>query len=142
MVLHAFRSRASSGELIPLGNLLSIREKADAGRLQRYNQLRDKGVAFNEAILEGAGKRLRPILMTAFTTVIGAVPLILSISPGHEARTVIGVVVMCGVGVATLITLFLVPLAYALFGRDTASPGTVGRQLRYELSQYELSQNN
>jgi multidrug efflux pump len=110
------------------------------------NQLRDKGLAFNEAILEGAGKRLRPILMTAFTTVIGAVPLVVSTGPGHEARTVIGVVVMCGVAVATFITLFMVPLAYALFGRNTASPGRVRRQLSHELghevSQRELPQNN
>ena len=72
--------------------------------------------------------------MTAFTTVMGAVPLVLSDGPGHEARTVIGIVVMCGVAVATLITLFIIPMAYALFARNTGSPLAVTRQLESELS--------
>ncbi|MEH6583051.1 MAG: efflux RND transporter permease subunit [Halioglobus sp.] len=97
------------------------------------NQMRDEGMEFVEAILEGAGKRLRPIIMTAFTTVAGAVPLVLSVGPGHEARTVIGVVVMCGVAVATVISLFVVPAAYYLLARGTESPLAVTRQLETEL---------
>jgi multidrug efflux pump len=97
------------------------------------NQKRDQGLEFTEAVLEGASKRLRPILMTAFTTVIGAVPLVLSAGPGHEARTVIGVVVMCGVTVATLITLLVIPMAYGLVARGTGSPLAVTRQLESEL---------
>jgi multidrug efflux pump len=97
------------------------------------NQKRDAGLAFTEAVLEGATQRLRPIVMTALTTVVGAVPLVLSDGPGHEARTVIGVVVMCGVAVATLITLFLIPMTYALFARGTGSPLAVSRQLESEL---------
>jgi multidrug efflux pump len=98
------------------------------------NQRRDAGLEFIEAVLDGACYRLRPIVMTAFTTVMGAVPLVLSDGPGHEARTVIGVVVMCGVTVATLITLFLIPMAYALVARGTGSPLAVTRQLESELS--------
>jgi multidrug efflux pump len=99
------------------------------------NQLRDQGVEFNEAVLHGASHRLRPIIMTAFTTVMGAVPLVLSDGPGYEARTVIGVVVMCGVAVATLITLFIIPMAYSLFARATGSPLAVTRQLESELGE-------
>jgi len=98
------------------------------------NQRRDEGLTFNDAVLQGASYRLRPIVMTALTTVIGAVPLVLSAGPGHEARTVIGVVVMCGVAVATLITLFVIPMAYALFARHTHTSQTVSRQLDSELS--------
>ena len=98
------------------------------------NQRRDEGLEFYEAVLQGATYRLRPILMTAFTTVIGAVPLVLSNGPGNEARTVIGVVVMCGVALATLITLFLIPMAYSLFARRTESPLAVTRKLESELS--------
>ncbi len=97
------------------------------------NQMRDHGMEFAEAILEGAGKRLRPILMTAFTTVAGAVPLVWSGGPGHEARTVIGVVVMCGVAVATVISLFVVPAAYSLLAKGTGSPLAVTRKLESEL---------
>ena len=73
--------------------------------------------------------------MTAMTTVMGAVPLVLSAGPGHEARTVIGIVVMCGVAVATLITLVLIPMAYVLFARDTGSPQQVSRRLETEMSE-------
>ena len=98
------------------------------------NQLRDAGRDFDEAVLNGAAFRLRPILMTAFTTVFGAVPLVLSTGPGYESRMVIGIVVMCGVATASLITLFAVPVAYKLLARNTTAPGTVARELQQELS--------
>ena len=97
------------------------------------NQRRDAGLEFTEAVLDGATHRLRPIVMTAFTTVMGAVPLVLSDGPGHEARTVIGIVVMCGVAVATVITLLVIPVAYALFATGTGSPQAVSRRLDAEL---------
>jgi multidrug efflux pump len=98
------------------------------------NQLRDAGSDFDSAILNGAAFRLRPILMTGFTTVFGAVPLVVSSGPGHETRMVIGIVVMCGVATASLITLFAVPVAYKLLARNTTAPGTVARKLERELS--------
>jgi multidrug efflux pump len=99
------------------------------------NQMRDAGCEFMEAVQRGAARRLRPIIMTAFTTVVGAVPLVVSSGPGHEVRTVIGVVVMCGVTVATLITLFLIPMAYALLARGTGSPQATSQQLDRELAE-------
>ena len=99
------------------------------------NQKRDEGMEFIQAVLEGSSRRLRPILMTALTTVIGAVPLVLSAGPGNEARTVIGIVVMCGVAVATVITLALIPMAYVLFARGTGSPQQVSRQLESEMGE-------
>jgi multidrug efflux pump len=98
------------------------------------NQLRDAGRDFEEAVLDGATFRLRPIAMTSITTVMGAVPLVLSAGPGHESRTVIGVVVMCGVATASLITLFAIPVAYNLLARNTAAPGTVAKRLDRELN--------
>jgi multidrug efflux pump len=77
--------------------------------------------------------------MTAFTTVMGALPLVLSSGPGHEVRSVIGVVVMGGVGLATLVTLFLVPMAYSLMARGTGSPELVSRQLDTEIESYEAA---
>lgn len=99
------------------------------------NQMRDAGCEFMEAVQRGAARRLRPIIMTAFTTVVGAVPLVVSSGPGHEVRTVIGIVVMCGVTVATLITLFLIPMAYALLARGTGSPRATSQQLDEELAE-------
>ncbi|MCZ6832014.1 MAG: efflux RND transporter permease subunit [Gammaproteobacteria bacterium] len=105
------------------------------------NQLRDEGVEFEAAILQGAATRLRPIIMTALTTVMGAMPLALAIGPGHEARTVIGVVVMCGVASATLITLVAIPVAYSILARGSDSPRTTARQLQSELSPSDQALN-
>jgi len=101
------------------------------------NQLREQGVAFNEAVVEASAIRLRPILMTAVTTVAGSVPLILSAGAGSETRAAIGVVVFAGVTAATLFTLFVIPAAYALLARRTAPRGAVSRRLDRELAALE-----
>ena len=98
------------------------------------NQLRDAGRDFDEAVINGAAFRLRPILMTGFTTVFGALRLVLSTGPGHGSRMVIGIVIMCGVATAAVITLFAIPVAYHLLAKNTSSPGTVAKELEQELS--------
>ncbi|MGM0521741.1 MAG: efflux RND transporter permease subunit [Pseudomonadota bacterium] len=97
------------------------------------NQLRDQGFVFHDALVEAAVTRLRPILMTAVTTMAGAIPLVISSGPGAESRLVIGTVIMAGVGAATLFTLFVVPVAYDLLARRTGSPGAVKARLEREL---------
>ncbi|MGY6519494.1 MAG: efflux RND transporter permease subunit [Lysobacteraceae bacterium] len=98
------------------------------------NQLRDQGQAFEEAIIEGARLRLRPILMTGITTVAGAVPLVLASGAGAETRRVIGVVVLSGVSVSTVLTLFVIPVLYSVLARRTGSPEAVSRRLEEELA--------
>jgi len=98
------------------------------------NQLRDKGMAFDEAVLEASALRLRPILMTALTTVVGAVPLLLASGAGSEFRLSIGVVVFFGTLVSSVLTLFVVPSVYALMARKTTSPDHVSRELETLLS--------
>ena len=93
------------------------------------NQLRDKGMGFDQAVLEASALRLRPILMTALTTVVGAVPLLLASGAGSEFRFSIGVVVFFGVLVSSLLTLFVVPSMYALMARKTTSPDHVAHEL-------------
>jgi multidrug efflux pump len=99
------------------------------------NQRRDAGIAFNEAILEAAAKRLRPILMTAITTVFGALPLIAFGGAGSETRMVIGVVVIFGVVVATVLTLYIIPVAYQLLARSTDTPLKTTRELDRQLNE-------
>jgi multidrug efflux pump len=99
------------------------------------NQLRDRGHAFRDALLEAAQVRLRPIVMTGITTAAGSVPLLLSSGPGTETRVVIGTVILAGVLAATFFTLFVVPVAYDLLARRTGSPGDVKRRLQAELEQ-------
>jgi len=105
------------------------------------NQLRDRGVEFTEALLEAASARLRPILMTSLTAVAGALPLVISSGAGAETRFVIGIVVIFGVLVATLLTLFFVPVAYSLLARKTGSPGDVERELLQQQAGYSNKDN-
>ncbi len=100
------------------------------------NQLRDQGWAFHEALVQAAVTRLRPVVMTAVTTMAGAVPLILSSGAGAETRLVIGTVILCGLASATLFTLFVVPVAYDLLARRTGSPGEVARRLDREMGDH------
>ena len=96
------------------------------------NQLRDAGKDFDEALLEASTLRLRPILMTGVTTVAGAIPLVMAFGPGAETRSVIGIVVMSGVTVSMLLTLFVIPVLYSLLARKTASPGATRQRLEQE----------
>ncbi|HSM11873.1 MAG TPA: efflux RND transporter permease subunit [Lysobacter sp.] len=93
------------------------------------NQLRDEGRKIHEAIVEAAGVRLRPILMTSIATVAGAMPLVLAGGPGSASRATIGVVVIFGVSFSTLLSLFVVPVFYVLLAKYTRSPEAVSREL-------------
>jgi multidrug efflux pump len=99
------------------------------------NQLRDQGREFEQALIEAADVRLRPIIMTGITTAAGSIPLLISSGAGTETRFVIGVVILFGVIAGTLFTLFVVPTAYDLVGRYTGSPKAVAQQLEQELEQ-------
>ena len=96
------------------------------------NQLRDQGVEFDEAIRRAAVRRLRPVIMTSIATVAGAVPLMLASGAGAAARQSIGTVVVWGVSLATILTLFVIPVFYRLLARGTGSPLTVSRRLETE----------
>ncbi len=81
------------------------------------NQLRDKGLNAHDAVVEAAHLRLRPILMTTGAMVLGAIPLALATGAGAESRAVIGWVIVGGLLLGTLLTLFVVPTAYTLLAR-------------------------
>ncbi|MGR5250392.1 vibriobactin export RND transporter permease subunit VexH [Vibrio aestuarianus] len=99
------------------------------------NQLRDKGAEFEKAIIDASARRLRPIMMTAFTTLAGSIPLIISTGAGYESRVAVGTVILFGMGFATLVTLFVIPAMYRLLSASTQSPGHVEAELNKELSQ-------
>ncbi|ATX81044.1 multidrug efflux pump [Mariprofundus ferrinatatus] len=117
--------------------LIGIAAKNGILIVEFINQLRDEGVEFRDAIIEATGKRLRPIIMTALTTAMGAVPLILSSGAGSETRLVIGTVILAGVLVTTFFTLFIVPVIYRLWSSHTSSPRATGRRLEAELVEHE-----
>jgi HAE1 family hydrophobic/amphiphilic exporter-1 len=85
--------------------------------IDRINQLRQSGVAKSEAIIQAAQSRLRPILMTTLTTVLGLLPMAIGLGEGSEIRTPMAVTVIFGLLFASLLTLFLIPVLYSLFDR-------------------------
>jgi multidrug efflux pump len=82
------------------------------------NQLRSRGMAKLDALVEASSLRLRPILMTSAATVLGAVPLAMTAGAGSESRSAIGWVIVGGVAVGTLFTLFVIPVAYTYIVGD------------------------
>jgi multidrug efflux pump len=112
-----------------IGAILLIGLSAKNGVLivEFANQLRDRGMRFREAVVEAASVRLRPILMTSACTTFGALPLLLGTGAGAEARQPIGIVVVYGVTISAVLTLFVVPALYVLFARSTSSPQHVSR---------------
>jgi multidrug efflux pump len=86
------------------------------------NRLQEDGRSRAEAIVEAASLRLRPILMTTFAMVLGAVPLALAQGAGAESRHQIGWVIVGGMTVGTLLTLFVIPSVYSLMGRKVEQP--------------------
>ncbi len=103
------------------------------------NQLRDKGIAFEAALIAAATQRLRPIVMTTFTTVTSAIPLVLAVGPGAESRMVIGVVIFAGVSLASVFTLFVVPGAYYWLCRHTGSPLVISQEIEKQQAQAVIS---
>ncbi len=101
------------------------------------NQIRDTGRDVREAALEAGAVRLRPILMTSVATIFGALPLALATGPGAEGRTTIGIVVIGGMLLSTLLTLFVVPTLYAAVAPYTRPTGTISRQLAKQEAEVE-----
>jgi HAE1 family hydrophobic/amphiphilic exporter-1 len=99
---------------IGLVMLIGIMAKNGILIVEFANQLRDAGESVRDAILNASTIRLRPVMMTMISTVLGGVPLILSFGAGAEAREALGWVIVGGLGLATLSTLYLTPVAYLL----------------------------
>jgi HAE1 family hydrophobic/amphiphilic exporter-1 len=101
--------------------------------LDYANQLRREGVSKREAIVQACSVRLRPIVMTTLTTVLGLAPMAIGVGEGAEIRTPMAVAVMGGLTLSTLLTLVLIPVVYEWADRkkyeteDSAESGTADR---------------
>jgi multidrug efflux pump subunit AcrB len=101
------------------------------------NQLRQRGLETVDALIEAGRIRLRPILMTSVATIVGAVPIALGLGAGSASRRPLGYAIVGGVAVSTVLTLYLVPVAYTMLDRlrvgarrtqrQTATPAAAGR---------------
>ncbi|MEM7462555.1 MAG: efflux RND transporter permease subunit [Pseudomonadota bacterium] len=97
------------------------------------DQLRDRGRSIREAIEEASNRRLRPVLMTMISTVLGGLPLVLASGAGAEARISLGWVIVGGLGMATTATLFLTPVAYLVLARFSSPKTHESARLQREL---------
>jgi HAE1 family hydrophobic/amphiphilic exporter-1 len=84
------------------------------------NMLRKRGYSLHDACVEAAGNRLRPILMTTLTTVLGLLPMAFFPGEGSEMTAPIGKTVLGGLSFGTLMTLFLMPAVYYIINKNSA----------------------
>jgi multidrug efflux pump subunit AcrB len=82
------------------------------------NLMRDRGVELTKAVIDSGRSRLRPVLMTTITTLLGMLPLAIGIGEGSEMWRPMGVAIIGGLGFSTIVTLILIPVIYILFGAN------------------------
>ncbi|MCL4129279.1 UNVERIFIED_CONTAM: hypothetical protein GTU68_056119 [Idotea baltica] len=97
------------------------------------NQLRDEGKTTREAVILASVLRLRPIVMTVLSTILGALPLVLATGAGAESRNAIGTVIIAGLAMSSTMMLVVTPVLYDLLARFTKPRGAVERALEREL---------
>lgn len=114
--------------------LIGIMAKNGILIVEFANQLRDRGANIRDAIEGAAMTRLRPVLMTAMSTLLASLPLILGTGAGAEARAALGWVIFGGLGFATLFTLFLTPVSFLLFARLSKPRAAEGAKVEAELA--------
>ena len=91
--------------------------------IARYNDLRAEGLSLNEAVMIGSADRLNPILMTALTTALSLVPLVIGGDlPGNEIQSPMAKVILGGLLTSTFLNGFIVPIMYLLTNRKAAVP--------------------
>jgi HAE1 family hydrophobic/amphiphilic exporter-1 len=98
------------------------------------NQLRDRGGDVRSSIEKACALRLRPVMMTMIATILGGVPLVFAHGAGAEARIALGWVIVGGLGFATLVTLFITPVAYLLIARFAKPHAHEEARLHEEMS--------
>jgi multidrug efflux pump len=103
---------------VGLVTLMGLISKHGILIVQFANSLQEQGKTKREAIEQSAGIRLRPILMTTFAMVLGVVPLVVAAGAGAAGRHAMGLVIVTGMSIGTLFTLFVVPAVYMLLGAD------------------------
>ena len=122
---------------IGLVMLIGLMTKNAILLVEFMDQQRDKGKSVPDAIMEGVRVRLRPVVMTVLSTVLGALPLVLSEGPGAEARSAIGWVIFGGLGLSTIFTLYLAPLGYSLIAPHLKARASAGQELERQLRKAE-----
>ena len=101
--------------------LIGLSTKNGILMVEFINQLIEEGVKVKEAVLTAAKLRLRPILMTAISTILGLLPIALALGVGTESRQSLGVVIIFGMTISTVLTLFMIPVIVGMVYKDSES---------------------
>lgn len=120
--LYSFGVSVNIYSQIALLLLLGLATKNGILIVEFANQIRDTGISFYRALISATALRLRPIVMTSITTVVGTIPLIFSMGAGSESRYILGIVLFWGVLFSMLLSLWIIPLVYSLLAKNTGSP--------------------
>ena len=123
--------------LLGLILLIGIVVKNGIVLVDYINLMRERNIPLNEAIAISGQSRLRPVLMTAFTTILGMIPMATSTSEGSELWTTMGLVVIGGLLVSTLVTLIVVPVLYGVFNRKGEREKEAKRRKKFVFMQIE-----
>jgi HAE1 family hydrophobic/amphiphilic exporter-1 len=94
--------------------------------IDAVNQTRERGVAKHDAIIEAGRLRLRPIIITKLTTILGLLPMAIGLGEGAEIRKPMAITVIGGVAVASFFTLLVIPVVYSLLDRKKFQRGAAG----------------
>ncbi|MFZ9823275.1 MAG: efflux RND transporter permease subunit, partial [Gemmataceae bacterium] len=113
--------------MIGLILLMGLVKKNSIILVDYTNQLREQGMAVEEALINACPVRLRPILMTSIATVAGAIPAAIGIGPGAETRSPMARAIIGGILVSTAVTLFLVPAFYLFVEKTRAFSSKLAR---------------
>ncbi|MEP1765777.1 MAG: efflux RND transporter permease subunit [Sulfitobacter sp.] len=117
---------------IGLVMLIGVMAKNGILIVEFANQLREKGQDIDAAIRNALRLRIRPVMMTMVSTVLGGLPLVLTSGAGAEARREVGWVIVGGLGFATVFTLFLTPIFYRWIANWGGMPGAASNRLTSE----------
>jgi multidrug efflux pump len=130
IALHLTHNTLNVYSQIGLITLVGLITKHGILLVEFSNQLQEQGRSKFEAVIEAAGLRLRPILMTTGAMVLGAIPLALARGAGAESRAQIGWVIVGGISFGTLFTLFVVPTAYTFLARTRHPAAAEAREAK------------
>jgi HAE1 family hydrophobic/amphiphilic exporter-1 len=126
---------------IGLVMLIGLASKNSILIVEFANQLREEGLSITKAAVEASQQRLRPILMTAISTLIGIFPLVIATGAGAESRQSLGTAVFGGMLIATFLSLFVVPILYIVVKMisDRIKPGGPSKHKKVSSSRTEMT---
>ncbi|MFM8244536.1 MAG: efflux RND transporter permease subunit [Candidatus Fonsibacter sp.] len=124
---------------VALITLIGLAAKNGILIVEFANQLRTEGKSIDEAIKESCTIRLRPILMTSISTIVGVIPLIIATGPGSASRLTVGIVIFTGMLFSTFFTLYVIPSMYLIIGKKTERIDAVEIELNKQL---QVNKNN